>query len=216
MLTAYLLACDHDGSGQVSFYYRDSQSGETKVRTLPGADVLHLILHQVLPRGLSAGEELRHPASEQEGLDRAAAPHAQDRTAPAGAGQTPAGVCLSLLRQADADPTAATSADGGQSSCFRTGNGGDRVSLSRRHDGTTTGATASLGSKCRKTGRGPQNRSNQPTSRADSGATSSLSWPAGRIPGSWIKSHFQGNKPRLFNNRFRSWIASRSRTNLNR
>lgn len=44
---ADLLACDHDGSGQVSFRYRDSQSGETKVRTLPGADFLHLLLQHV-------------------------------------------------------------------------------------------------------------------------------------------------------------------------
>lgn len=41
---ADLLACDQDGSGQVSFRYRESQSGETKVRTLPGTDFLHLIL----------------------------------------------------------------------------------------------------------------------------------------------------------------------------
>lgn len=45
---ADLLACDN---GQVSFRYRDSQSGETKVRTLPGADFLHLILQHVLPKG---------------------------------------------------------------------------------------------------------------------------------------------------------------------
>jgi hypothetical protein len=45
---ADILACDN---GQVSFRYRDSQSGETKVRTLPGADFLHLILQHVLPKG---------------------------------------------------------------------------------------------------------------------------------------------------------------------
>lgn len=48
---ADLLACDEDHSGQVSFRYRDSQSGEMKVRTLPGADFLHLLLQHVLPRG---------------------------------------------------------------------------------------------------------------------------------------------------------------------
>ena len=47
---ADLLACDQDGSGQVSFRYRDSQSGETKVRTLPGAEFLHLLLQHVLPK----------------------------------------------------------------------------------------------------------------------------------------------------------------------
>ena len=48
---ADLLACDHDGSGQVSFRYRDSQSGQSKVRTLPGAEFLHLLLQHVLPKG---------------------------------------------------------------------------------------------------------------------------------------------------------------------
>ena len=38
-------------NGQVSFRYRDSQSGEMKVRTLPGADFLRLILQHVLPKG---------------------------------------------------------------------------------------------------------------------------------------------------------------------
>jgi len=45
---ADLLACDH---GQVSFRYRDSRSGRTKIRTLPGADFLHLLLQHVLPKG---------------------------------------------------------------------------------------------------------------------------------------------------------------------
>lgn len=36
---------------KVSFRYRDSQSGETKVRTLPGAEFLHLLLQHVLPKG---------------------------------------------------------------------------------------------------------------------------------------------------------------------
>ncbi|MCW5616767.1 MAG: transposase [Rhodocyclaceae bacterium] len=48
---ADILACDQDGNGQVSFRYRDSQSGKTKVRTLPGADFLRLILQHVLPKG---------------------------------------------------------------------------------------------------------------------------------------------------------------------
>ncbi len=43
-----ILACEN---GQVSFRYRDSQSGETKVRTLPGAEFLRLILQHVLPKG---------------------------------------------------------------------------------------------------------------------------------------------------------------------
>lgn len=49
---ADIVACDEDGSGQVSFRYRDGQSGETKLRTLPGADFLHLLLQHVLPKGL--------------------------------------------------------------------------------------------------------------------------------------------------------------------
>lgn len=48
---ADLLSCDQDGNGQVSFRYRDSQSGETRIRTLPGADFLHLLLQHVLPKG---------------------------------------------------------------------------------------------------------------------------------------------------------------------
>lgn len=48
---ADILACDQDGSGQVSFRYRDSQSGKTKIRTMPGADFLHLLLQHVLPKG---------------------------------------------------------------------------------------------------------------------------------------------------------------------
>ena len=43
-----ILSCEN---GQVSFGYRDSQSGEMKVRTLPGADFLRLILQHVLPKG---------------------------------------------------------------------------------------------------------------------------------------------------------------------
>ncbi|MBI1906383.1 MAG: transposase [Rhodocyclales bacterium] len=49
---ADIVACDQDSSGQVSFRYRDSQSAEMKIRTLPGADFLHLLLQHVLPKGL--------------------------------------------------------------------------------------------------------------------------------------------------------------------
>lgn len=48
---ADILSCDEGGNGQVSFRYRDSQSGETRIRTLPGADFLHLLLQHVLPKG---------------------------------------------------------------------------------------------------------------------------------------------------------------------
>ena len=37
--------------GQVCFRYRDSQSGEMKIRSLSGADFLRLILQHVLPKG---------------------------------------------------------------------------------------------------------------------------------------------------------------------
>ena len=78
---------------------------------------------------------VRGALTEQEGPDRPAASRAQDRAAPANAAQTPAGVCLPLLRQADADPAAATSADGGQPTRFDAGNGDGRVGLRLRHDG---------------------------------------------------------------------------------
>lgn len=45
---ADIIACE---DGLVSFRYRDSRSGETRVRTLPGADFLHLLLQHVLPKG---------------------------------------------------------------------------------------------------------------------------------------------------------------------
>lgn len=48
---ADILSCDPDGNGQVSFRYRDSQSGKLQVRTLPGADFLQLLLQHVLPKG---------------------------------------------------------------------------------------------------------------------------------------------------------------------
>ncbi|MDP2870311.1 transposase [Methyloversatilis sp.] len=62
---ADILSCDPAHDGQVSFRYRDAQSGETKVRTLPGADFLHLILQHVLPRGLrrSRNYGFLHPNS---------------------------------------------------------------------------------------------------------------------------------------------------------
>ena len=43
-----ILSCEN---GQVSFGYRDSQSGEMKVRTESAADFLRLILQHVLPKG---------------------------------------------------------------------------------------------------------------------------------------------------------------------
>ena len=43
-----ILSCEN---GQVSFCYRDSQSGEMKVRTESAADFLRLILQHVLPKG---------------------------------------------------------------------------------------------------------------------------------------------------------------------
>ena len=43
-----ILRCE---AGQVSFRYRDSQSGEMAVRTVSGADFLRLILQHVLPKG---------------------------------------------------------------------------------------------------------------------------------------------------------------------
>ena len=43
-----ILSC---AAGQVSFRYRDSQSGEMMIRTLPAADFLRLILQHVLPKG---------------------------------------------------------------------------------------------------------------------------------------------------------------------
>jgi hypothetical protein len=62
---ADILTCDHEHDGQVSFRYRDGQSGQTKVRTLPGADFLHLILQHVLPRGFrrSRNYGFLHPNS---------------------------------------------------------------------------------------------------------------------------------------------------------
>ena len=43
-----IIACR---DGQVSFRYTESNSGESKVRTLPGADFLWLLLQHVLPKG---------------------------------------------------------------------------------------------------------------------------------------------------------------------
>ena len=71
---------------------------------------------------------------------------------PADAGRTPAGVCLPLLRQTDADPAAATSADGGQLSSFGAGNGYRRISPRHHKDGAPTGATAALSPKMSKNG----------------------------------------------------------------
>jgi len=96
--------------------------------------------------------ELRLPASEQEGADRAAASRAQDCALSGDAGQTPAGVSVPLLWQADADPAATPSADGGQAARFGAGNGDGRVSQRLRQNGAPTGATAALGLKM------PENR----------------------------------------------------------
>jgi hypothetical protein len=38
-------------NGQVTFKYIDSKAGETKLRTLPGEEFLHLIVQHVLPKG---------------------------------------------------------------------------------------------------------------------------------------------------------------------
>ena len=93
---ADILACDQDGNGQVSFRYRDSQSGKTKVRTLPGADFLRLILQHVPPKGFRRARNhgFLHPNRR---ADHAAAPRAQNRAAPVNAGETPAGVSMPLL-----------------------------------------------------------------------------------------------------------------------
>lgn len=101
---------------------RDVLLGGVKVRPEWGNEGPHAARRRLPPpdpatrpaQGLSAGEELRLPASEQERVDRAAASGAQNRATTADAGQTPAGVCVPLLRQADADPAAARSGDGGQ------------------------------------------------------------------------------------------------------
>ena len=37
--------------GQVTFKYIDSEAGETKFRSLPGEEFLHLIVQHVLPKG---------------------------------------------------------------------------------------------------------------------------------------------------------------------
>ena len=38
-------------NGQVTFKYIDSEAGETKFRSLPGEEFLHLIVQHVLPKG---------------------------------------------------------------------------------------------------------------------------------------------------------------------
>ena len=48
---ADLLSCDEDCNGKVSFRYQDSRCGETKVRTLPDTDFLHMLHQHVLPKG---------------------------------------------------------------------------------------------------------------------------------------------------------------------
>lgn len=41
----------HESTGKVSFRYKESKSGETKCRTMPGEDFLWLFLQHVLPKG---------------------------------------------------------------------------------------------------------------------------------------------------------------------
>jgi hypothetical protein len=43
-----ILSCEN---GQVTFRYIDSDSGKTKIRTVPGVKFLWLVLQHVLPRG---------------------------------------------------------------------------------------------------------------------------------------------------------------------
>ena len=59
-----ILSCEN---GQVSFRYRDSKSGETKVRTMRGADFLRLILQHVLPKGFRRARNygFLHPNSKR-------------------------------------------------------------------------------------------------------------------------------------------------------
>ena len=55
-----LLGCEGD---TVRFRYRESASGHTRIRTLPGADFLALLLQHVLPRGFRRVRDfgLLHP-----------------------------------------------------------------------------------------------------------------------------------------------------------
>lgn len=55
-----IVAC-HDG--QVSFRYTESKSGHKKIRTLPGADFLWLMLRHVLPKGFRRARDygILHP-----------------------------------------------------------------------------------------------------------------------------------------------------------
>lgn len=91
-------------------------------------------------------------SSQPQRADRAAASRARDCPAPADAGPTPPGVLVPLLRQADADPPAAHSTGGGQTTGFGPGSGDGRVSQDDRQDGAPIGATAAFARKM------PENR----------------------------------------------------------
>ena len=60
-----ILACDEK---QVSFRYRDSQSGEMAVRTVSGATFLWLILQHVLPKGFRRARNFGFLHSNSKGL----------------------------------------------------------------------------------------------------------------------------------------------------
>jgi len=50
-----------DRDGHVTFRYTDGRTGESRTRTLPGEDFLHLVLQHVLPPALSPRARLRLP-----------------------------------------------------------------------------------------------------------------------------------------------------------
>jgi hypothetical protein len=102
---------------------------------------------------------------------------------------------------ADSDPC-------GRATKFGIDDGDRRVNHGDRKDGAPAGATAALGLKSSQNwvltagfaGISPISESSNPP-----------------IFGLDVKKLFAGNpEPGLFNNRFRSWLAPRSRSNLNR
>lgn len=103
-------------------------------------------------QGLPAGAELRLSAPQPQRADRLAASRAQDCAAPAGAGESPTGVPLPLLRYADAGHPAADSAPCRQTTKFGTGRGDGRVSHRDRKDGAPAGAMGELGLKMLENG----------------------------------------------------------------
>lgn len=132
-------------NGQVSFRYRDSQSSEMKVRTLPGADFLRLILQHVLPKGFRRSRNYGFPHPNRKKPDCLAAPRPQDRTAHAAHRETPAGVSLPLLRYADADHPVADSGQRGQTTKFGADGADGRVNHGHGKDGSPAGAAVALG-----------------------------------------------------------------------